>query len=126
MPNFAVIQEAQLLEVSFPPTLCQHKHLNSQFPSLSSTFPDYFRSQGTIWKAIYDYKRAMTLGLSRSVTGMLAHPLSNKFRPQNVQDISKDGTESWQGFGFRCLIKSLVTAGSISLFHLCSLLGTSW
>lgn len=44
-----------------------------------------------------DYKKAMTLGLPRSVTGMLAHPLSNKFRSQNVQDISKDGTERWQG-----------------------------
>lgn len=28
--------------------------------------------------AIYDYKRAMTLGFPRSVTGMLDHPLAKK------------------------------------------------
>lgn len=55
--------------------------------------------------AIYDYKRARTLGLPRSVTGMLDHPLAKKSRPQNIQEVSKDGAERWQGLGFICLLR---------------------
>lgn len=68
--------------------------------------------------AIYDYKRAMTLGFPRSVTGMLDHPLAKKFRPQNIQEVSKDGAERWQGLGFmlHLLAQSLGTVGQYHHF----------